>query len=239
MTSLKTLALAAALVGATAVSAQAATKTFSANIPTSSVFPYVYDFTLTGFDTTLGTLTGVELVLTNSATASVVVTNSNLVAESFSNANASVALTVTGPGGIVDTATYSAGPFSGTVAAATYYPANYWALGQPAYTVDGQDSIPGESGSVIHDTFASDLDAFKVGTVQLSYTATSPGGAFSGQSVTGVSFGGAVTTGGTAEVIYTYTAAPEPSTWAMMGLGFAALGFAGMRSTRKSAARAV
>jgi hypothetical protein len=26
---------------------------------------------------------------------------------------------------------------------------------------------------------------------------------------------------------------PEPSTWAMMGLGFAALGYAGFRRTRK------
>jgi hypothetical protein len=30
--------------------------------------------------------------------------------------------------------------------------------------------------------------------------------------------------------------APEPSTWAMMVLGFAGLGFAGYRRTRKAAA---
>jgi hypothetical protein len=34
----------------------------------------------------------------------------------------------------------------------------------------------------------------------------------------------------------TLTAVPEPSTWAMMALGFAGLGFAGYRTSRKSAA---
>ena len=33
-----------------------------------------------------------------------------------------------------------------------------------------------------------------------------------------------------------YDAAPEPSTWALMTLGFAGLGFAGFRASRKSAA---
>jgi hypothetical protein len=32
------------------------------------------------------------------------------------------------------------------------------------------------------------------------------------------------------------TAMPEPSTWAMMALGFAALAFAGYRGSRKGAA---
>lgn len=34
----------------------------------------------------------------------------------------------------------------------------------------------------------------------------------------------------------TFTAVPEPSTWAMMALGFAGIGFAGYRGARKSAA---
>jgi hypothetical protein len=32
---------------------------------------------------------------------------------------------------------------------------------------------------------------------------------------------------------------PEPSTWAMMAIGFAGLGFAGYRSSRRSAAAAL
>jgi hypothetical protein len=36
--------------------------------------------------------------------------------------------------------------------------------------------------------------------------------------------------------ISTAVATPEPSTWAMMGLGFAGLGFAGWRAQRKTAA---
>lgn len=46
----------------------------------------------------------------------------------------------------------------------------------------------------------------------------------------------------TESVTYTYTpatpAAPEPPTWAMMGLGFAALAFAGYRQTKRPAATA-
>ena len=55
--------------------------------------------------------------------------------------------------------------------------------------------------------------------------------------------GGAVTPGNfasiTSETRYLYgsvtpSVAPEPSTWAMMLLGFAGLGFAGYRRTRKA-----
>jgi len=35
------------------------------------------------------------------------------------------------------------------------------------------------------------------------------------------------------------TGVPEPTTWAMMGLGFAGLGLAGFRASRKSARHAV
>src|SRR6476660_2331019 len=59
-----------------------------------------------------------------------------------------------------------------------------------------------------------------VGTTQENVAvAQSPGtGTMSGDSLTG-------------EVTYTYTPAqvPEPSTWAMMGLGFAGLGYAAIR----------
>lgn len=37
-------------------------------------------------------------------------------------------------------------------------------------------------------------------------------------------------------VTYSYTAVPEPSTWVMMVAGFAGLGFAGWRASRKAAA---
>ena len=42
--------------------------------------------------------------------------------------------------------------------------------------------------------------------------------------------------GGPSAENLTFTAVPEPSTWAMMALGFAGIGFAGYRGARKSAA---
>jgi hypothetical protein len=45
--------------------------------------------------------------------------------------------------------------------------------------------------------------------------------------------------GETAGLFGAITVAPEPSTWAMMALGFAGLAFAGYRSSRKSSAIAI
>ena len=42
--------------------------------------------------------------------------------------------------------------------------------------------------------------------------------------------------GPAASSLLTFAAAPEPSTWTMMMLGFAGVGFAGYRASRKSAA---
>ena len=240
MTSLKTLALAAALVGATAVSAQAATQTISdkAIIPTTTddtVWPYVYDFTLKGFDTKLGKLTAVEFTLTNNATAVVQVQNNNHVAVDYTDASASIGLLVTGPGGISDLATYTATSAAGSVPEATEY-----IIGGQTIWVPSTTTVASSSGSTVHSVAPTNLGDFEVGSIALSYEATSPGGSYSGKSTsTNVFFGGTVYTGGVAEITYTYTTVPEPSTWAMMGLGFAGLGFAGMRSTRKSAARAI
>ncbi len=57
-------------------------------------------------------------------------------------------------------------------------------------------------------------------------------------AATGAPYDGALFGPGGAHNYYTYgdsltlTAVPEPSTWAMLGLGFAALGFAGYRKAR-------
>ena len=47
-----------------------------------------------------------------------------------------------------------------------------------------------------------------------------------------------MSTSNSGAIFETKSAAPEPSTWAMMLLGFAGIGFAGYRASRKGAAAA-
>ena len=65
-------------------------------------------------------------------------------------------------------------------------------------------------------------------------------GFYSGTAAPGVAFTGTAETGGAFDLVYTYTSPiPEASTWAMLGLGLAGLGFAGFHSSRKSARFAI
>jgi PEP-CTERM motif len=221
MNTLKTLALTAAIFGAMAVPANAGTKTLmeTATIPTAPT-PFTYDFTLPAFDTALGTLTGVDLDITSTTTASVQVYNFAGASQTFSNATASIPLTVTGPAGLFVTATYSAGPFSGTAA-------------------PGLTTVPGTTGTASNSTSvpSTDFSHYEGSSpIALSYSADAPFGDYGGRGVPGVFFGGSAETGGTFTVVYSYTAVPEPATFAMMGLGFFGLGLAAFRSKHNSAA---
>ncbi len=57
-----------------------------------------------------------------------------------------------------------------------------------------------------------------------------------GPPPTGNAYGEVASPGGFGVGTFTLTAVPEPSTWAMMLLGFAGLGIVGYRSTRKASA---
>jgi PEP-CTERM motif-containing protein len=127
----------------------------------------------------------------------------------------------------------------------------------PGASVDFYAGVTGPTSFGAGDvTFASSLsgDAFGLDGIP-EQTIVVPAGYMSGTALsgsatyTGQTFASLGLTPGT----YVYTwgsgptadsltinieAIPEPGTWAMMTLGFAALGLAGFRATRKSAARA-
>ncbi|WP_170153009.1 choice-of-anchor E domain-containing protein [Roseiarcus fermentans] len=197
--------------------------------------PFSISFTLPGFDTALGTLTGIEMVLNTSTTAAVNVYNFNLETKSFADAAVTIPVTVTGPGPTSVTSHDVAGPVSGTVGPGGLY----WvpALGSYAL-VAGEVTIPGVTGSASDSASIpnSEFSNYIGSTVNLSYSAAAGQGNYSGSAPTGVSFSGSATTGGSFDLIYSYetSGVPETSTWAMLGLGFAALGFASLRSSRKS-----
>jgi hypothetical protein len=91
--------------------AQVIVQTFT--VPLQPV-PINTNFTLNLFDTTLGTLDSVTVALSTSITATVDVFNSGGT-QSFTNATATVPITLTAPDAITATATAVAGPISGTV----------------------------------------------------------------------------------------------------------------------------
>ena len=92
-----TLLAVAALMSNTS-SAQAGLISYSHMI-NQQMPPYSLTFTLTGFDTSLGTLTGVTVTTATSGTANVVVYNFAQQAQSFTNATAQFNFNVTDPSG--------------------------------------------------------------------------------------------------------------------------------------------
>ncbi len=208
--------------------AHADTRTLTYTIGTENA-PYTYTFVLDSFNTADGTLTGVELSVTNTYTVSATVNNPTSGSVNYKKATASVKLMVdvtADPATLNVANTFTTSPASGSVAANSQKP----------YLNPVSGTLPAVSESY---TNSADL-AFFEGTATSTVDYAAKGiGTYTGSGA-GLFFGGSASSGGTFTVVYTYTpsdppdppGAPEPSTWAMMGLGFAALGFAGYRARR-------
>jgi len=195
---------------------------------------YSITFYLPGFDPSQGTLTNIELLLTATTTAVIDVYNADLTPETFTNATVSVPVTVVGPASTKVSATVAATEDKGNVPASfslDYFGTNYTIFGSSVYS--GVTGTETNSVSVPY----LDFSEYEGPTLTLPFTATAYKGTYGGTADPGVNFGGSAIAGGSFELIFTYTTpgTPEASTWAMMGLGFVGLGFAGWRSARKSA----
>lgn len=188
--------------------ASAATVSFTHTIAATPV-PFTSNFTLSSFNTALGTLTGVEIVVDDTSVATVDIFNLNSTTESFTDASATVPLTVTGPDGSMITNSVTAGPISGVA-------------GVGLSTFTGLSASNVVSLSIAPAAFSS----YESATPQnLSFTASAGDGTYTGTGGFGVLFGGSAVAGGTVEVNYTYsTAVPEPASWALMIVGFGMMG---------------
>ena len=198
---LSTAAVALALAGA----ANAVTVTYSYSIASTPV-PFTSSFTLPSFVTSLGTLTNVEIEVDDTAVATVGIYNANLTAQPFTNASASVPLTVTGPDGSSITQVVVAGPISG--------------VANP-----GMNMFPGLSSSSMASLTTNAFSSYESATPQnLDFTAVAGSGTYTGTALNFVFFGGSAEAGGTVKLEYTYMAAPEPAAWALMFVGFGMMG---------------
>lgn len=189
---------------------RAATESFTTSIPASdgANAPTTASFSLPQFNTALGTLTGVEVDFTLNYQAVVDIVNFTGQAQSFT-ASSSVPIdmdTPSDPSLQLVLAAYSLSnsvgsafaetPFAGPVQNGTFpftpAPANFG-----PYEGNGNNSYTLSYGN---------------GTYSATFT---PGG-------TGAFVGGDANSSGSAEVTYTYTAVPEPSTWSLIAVAVGA-----------------
>jgi PEP-CTERM motif len=176
-------------------------------------------FALPAFDPALGTLTGVELDVDSLNLADIDVFSFQDEPQAFT-ATADVSLDIIGPDG-----------------------ANVGGMGSGEF-----DGTSGGFGSIVHQiVFVAlsgtasvlDVNAYEGGSpLEISYS-WSAGTNYSVTPSGTLSAGGFTQGSANFSVVYTYTPTapvPEPSTWAMMLVGFAGLGFAGYRRTREQRA---
>ncbi len=179
-------------------------ETFTNTIAPTSV-PFSDTFSLPGFDIALGTLDAITITMDASGSADVVVVNLLSTTQSFSDANATIPVSLTGPGGLTTTVSLSAGPFSGTVPGASMV------------------SLPGSTGSVTGTITvpSADFSLFEgIGPI-VSLVVDASSGTFSGTASAGVFFGGSSTLGALTSISYGFSPAattiPEPATVALFG----------------------
>jgi hypothetical protein len=212
----------AALVGVglavgSGASAQIITQTF--NVPTTAV-PFSDTFTFNKFNTNLGVLGLVQLNLVGTITAEVDVFNTTANPLAFTNATATIPITLTAPDTVISSNAV-AGPINGT--------AN-----------PGFNAFPGIPASVnqtatISSIFYPDYEGPGLGTGTLTSAAST--GTFSGSSLPGLDFGGSATVAETITLTYEYQSAgtiPEPGTVTFFAAGV--LGSLGMVIRRRKRA---
>ena len=198
-------------------------------------FSFSESLTFKGFDSSLGTLTSVELVLNSTAVLSPFATFAGPLAPTTSSISVS---NVSGSGvfdaqtsfGLDTKTTISTGQYSGTIS-----PTNFGGFyyGQTTFA---SSTVSGSNSSTITSGLASYIGSGVTFNVDLTGK-TSGAGSTSSGPLNQISYGAGGSGYGTVEIVYHYTApaaVPEPSTFALLGLG--GLGFAVRRFRRRQVA---
>jgi hypothetical protein len=209
------LAFAGALA---AIPASAAIETFSADYG-SAASPLPLDssqnVTLGQFNTSLGALDGITIELLSEDTVQTEILNSTAGSLPYTSASTAVPIGVTALNGLTTTVSATAGPFAGTAP-------------PQSVTVDGSSSPISLNSSA--NVPSSDFGLYEGSGPQTFNVSVLVGEPFIEGSGASLAFAGLGSSYGTVEVIYNYSAVPEPrNTWA----GLAALGFCGIVGARR------
>jgi len=196
--------------------AQVIVQTFT--VPNGTVVPFSHNFTFNLFDSTLGTLDQVTLSLSTTITAEVDIFNSTAVNQAYTNATASIPVTLTAPDAVTETATGVAGPVSG--------------VATPGF--NSQTGLPA-SANTSQNIPMADWGFYEgVGPMTGNLNAAAATGTYSGNANPGVFFGGSAVAGATITITYFYQPAgsiPEPGATTFLAAGV--LGSLGMVLRRR------
>jgi uncharacterized protein (TIGR03382 family) len=205
---------------ATSAGAQVIIQTFT--IPAGTSVPFSQNFTFNTFNPALGILGNVTLSLATSITAEIDIFNSNAIPQTFTNATATIPVTLTGPGPTTVLATAMAGPISGVAT-----PGINAFPGLPANASTTMNVLPANWG------FYENPPSGITGTLNVSAAS----GNYNGTPIPGVFFGGSATAGATVTLEYDYQAAiPEPGATSFLAAGV--LGGLGMVLRRRKKSNA-
>jgi len=208
----------AILGGVGSATADQITQTFT---QASSPVPFTYTFSVNQFNPSEGTLNSVAITIGSNIVAEVDVFNSSPTGspEPFTNATASVPVTLSGPAGLNVLTNATTPPISGTA-------------------LPGPNSFSGQTTTVtVSTTLTSGFsDYVGTGTISNGFTFGAGSGTFSG-SGTNVDFGGSASADATITIVYNFSAlaVPEPSSIVLLGMG-GVFGLFGWRTFRRRAA---
>jgi hypothetical protein len=187
----------------------------------SQPVPYSFSFGASQFDPSMGTLNSVSIAVVSDVTGEVDVINLTGVTQTFTNASASIPVTLAGPASLSLSATAVTPAQSGTVAAGIPY---------------GETVISGltatASTSVTYTAPAALATYIGTGTSNLPFLFTIGNGTYSGTAPPNVFFSGGGSADATVTITYNFSPVPEPAGFVLLGLG-SAIGLIGRRALRR------
>lgn len=205
------------LAGSLALCASAASAAFveyNTVLPSSST-PFSTTFSVPLFNSQLGTLNGVTLSLVSNIVGRIDVFNNLGTSQGFTNAFASIPVTVRSD---------SPDATSVTAVAVSVLASGTASPGFPISSFPGITSTASNSVHVLPVNFASYIGT---GSGTALFTASSNGGSYGGTSVPGLFFGGSAVADGAFTIRYDYdavSAVPVPAAALLFGSGLLSLG---------------